>query len=93
MVDDGRLLPGMLARRNNDNAKGEYYLTDLVALARADGLACAAVEADAEELVGVNSRTDLAAAEAIVQARLRARAMAAANVSPSTNRIAMYGGS
>lgn len=76
MVVDGRLLPGMLARLNNDNAKGEYYLTDLVALARADGLACAAVEADAEELVGVNSRADLAAAEAIVQARLRARAMA-----------------
>ncbi|MEM9418629.1 MAG: NTP transferase domain-containing protein, partial [Planctomycetota bacterium] len=34
----------------NDNAKGEYYLTDMVALARAAGLACAALEADADEV-------------------------------------------
>ena len=40
----------------NDNAKGEYYLTDVVALARADGQRVAAVEAPAEELGGVNSR-------------------------------------
>lgn len=75
MVIDGGLLPGMLARLGNDNAKGEYYLTDLVGLARGDGLACTVVEADARELVGVNSRADLAAAEAIVQAQLRQRAM------------------
>ncbi len=76
MVVDGRRMAGMLARLRNDNAKGEYYLTDLVTLARGDGLSCAVVEADADELVGVNSRADLAAAEAIVQAQLRARAMA-----------------
>jgi bifunctional UDP-N-acetylglucosamine pyrophosphorylase/glucosamine-1-phosphate N-acetyltransferase len=60
-----------------DNAKGEYYLTDLVALARAEGLAVAAVEAPAEELAGVNSRVELAAAEAVAQTWLRRQAMEA----------------
>jgi len=58
-----------------DNAKGEYYLTDVVALARSEGARVAAVEAPAEELAGVNSRSELAAAEAVVQAQLRAAAM------------------
>ena len=61
----------------NDNAKGEYYLTDVVALARAEGARVAAVEAPYEELRGINSRAELAAAEAVVQTRLRAAAMAA----------------
>jgi bifunctional UDP-N-acetylglucosamine pyrophosphorylase/glucosamine-1-phosphate N-acetyltransferase len=59
----------------NDNAKGEYYLTDAVALARADGRRVAAVEAPAEELAGVNSRAELAQAEAVAQAWMRAAAM------------------
>ncbi len=75
MAIDGERLPGLIGRLGNDNAKGEYYLTDIVALARADGLACALVEGDAEELVGVDSRADLAVAEAIMQTRLRAAAM------------------
>jgi bifunctional UDP-N-acetylglucosamine pyrophosphorylase / glucosamine-1-phosphate N-acetyltransferase len=58
-----------------DNAKGECYLTDVVALARAEGGRVAVVEAPAEELAGINSRAELAAAEAAVQARLRAAAM------------------
>jgi bifunctional UDP-N-acetylglucosamine pyrophosphorylase / glucosamine-1-phosphate N-acetyltransferase len=61
----------------NDNAKGEYYLTDVVALARAEGVRVVAVEAPAEELAGVNSRAELAAAEAVVQSWLRDAAMAA----------------
>ncbi len=76
MVACGRRLPDLLARIGNDNANGEYYLTDLVHLARSEGLPCAAVEGDVAELIGVNSRADLAAAEAVVQAELRARAMA-----------------
>ncbi|QXM24070.1 bifunctional UDP-N-acetylglucosamine diphosphorylase/glucosamine-1-phosphate N-acetyltransferase GlmU [Elioraea tepida] len=60
----------------NDNAKGEYYLTDIVALARAEGVRVALVEAPAEEVLGINSRAELAAAEAALQRRLRARAMA-----------------
>ena len=58
-----------------DNAKGEYYLTDVVGLARADGERVVAVEAPAEELAGINSRAELAAAEAVVQSRLRSAAM------------------
>lgn len=58
-----------------DNAKGEYYLTDTVALARAEGRRVALVEAPAEELAGVNSRVELAAAEAVLQSWLRRRAM------------------
>ncbi len=58
-----------------DNAKGEYYLTDVVALAHAAGRAVAAVEAPYDELRGINSRAELAEAEAIVQRRLRAAAM------------------
>jgi bifunctional UDP-N-acetylglucosamine pyrophosphorylase/glucosamine-1-phosphate N-acetyltransferase len=60
-----------------DNAKGEYYLTDLVALAREDGGRVVAVEAPADELSGVNSRAELAAAEAVMQSWLRAAAMEA----------------
>jgi bifunctional UDP-N-acetylglucosamine pyrophosphorylase/glucosamine-1-phosphate N-acetyltransferase len=59
----------------NDNSKGEYYLTDLVALARADGRAVHAVEAPEAELAGVNSRAELAQAEATLQSWLRASAM------------------
>ena len=60
-----------------DNAKGEYYLPDVVTLARTEGARVAAIEAPAEELAGINSRSELAAAEAAVQARLRAAAMEA----------------
>jgi bifunctional UDP-N-acetylglucosamine pyrophosphorylase/glucosamine-1-phosphate N-acetyltransferase len=59
----------------NDNAKGEYYLTDLVALARAEGRPVTAVEAPAEELAGVNSRGELARAEAVLQGWMRDAAM------------------
>lgn len=55
----------------NDNAKGEYYLTDLVALARAEGRMVRAVEAPADELAGVNSRDELARAEAVLQGWMR----------------------
>jgi bifunctional UDP-N-acetylglucosamine pyrophosphorylase/glucosamine-1-phosphate N-acetyltransferase len=61
----------------NDNAQGEYYLTDVVGLARADGRPVAAVEAPAEELAGVNSRGELARAEAVLQGWLRDAAMEA----------------
>jgi bifunctional UDP-N-acetylglucosamine pyrophosphorylase/glucosamine-1-phosphate N-acetyltransferase len=66
----------LLDRVGNDNAKGEYYLTDIVALARASGLACAVVEGAEKEVLGINSRGDLAAAEAVWQQTRRARAMA-----------------
>src|SRR5436190_8901398 len=73
-IDSGHLF-GLVDRIGNDNAKREYYLTDIVALARADGLAARVVELPAEELAGVNTRAELAAAEALLQSRLRHRAM------------------
>ncbi len=75
MAIDGKRLFALLDRVGNANAKGEYYLTDIVAIARADGAACAVVEAPADELIGINSRAELGAAEAILQNRLRAQAM------------------
>ncbi|MBI5162807.1 MAG: bifunctional UDP-N-acetylglucosamine diphosphorylase/glucosamine-1-phosphate N-acetyltransferase GlmU [Magnetospirillum sp.] len=76
MALDGRRLWGLAERIGNDNAKGEYYLTDLVALARGAGAACSFVLGDEEELLGVNSRAELAAAERVLQGRLRRAAMA-----------------
>jgi len=75
MCVPGPLLFGLLERVTNDNANGEYYLTDIVGLARSDGLACAVVRCDEAETLGVNSRVDLAAAEAAWQARARRAAM------------------
>ena len=57
------------------SAKGEFYLTDCVALAVAEGKRVVAVEAPYEELRGVNSRVELAQAEATVQSWLRRAAM------------------
>lgn len=62
---------------NNDNAKQEYYLTDIVAMAVAEGKKCSVVEAEEEELLGVNDRVQLAQAEAVLQRRLREQAMQA----------------
>lgn len=59
----------------NDNAKGEFYLTDVVDCAVADGVRVHAVEAAEDELRGINSRMELAEAEAALQARLRQKAM------------------
>ena len=61
----------------DDNVKREYYLTDVVALARADGHAVLAVDAPEDELAGVNSRKELARAEAVLQGWMRDAAMAA----------------
>lgn len=76
MVADAATLFALLAEVGNANAKGEYYLTDIVALARARGLAAAAITCPEAETLGINSRADLAAAEAAFQARARAETMA-----------------
>ncbi|MEW9274815.1 bifunctional UDP-N-acetylglucosamine diphosphorylase/glucosamine-1-phosphate N-acetyltransferase GlmU [Gluconobacter oxydans] len=70
-VDDFRT---WLANVGNDNAQGEYYLTDVVEMAaKAGPVVC--VEAPEAELAGVNSRSELARAEATLQTRLRNAAM------------------
>lgn len=75
MAIDAEKIWSLLERIRNDNAKGEYYLTDIVALARADGDTCALVEGHAHEQHGVDSRADLAVAEHLVQEGLRQAAM------------------
>jgi bifunctional UDP-N-acetylglucosamine pyrophosphorylase/glucosamine-1-phosphate N-acetyltransferase len=79
-------LSGLLARIGNDNAKGEYYLTDAVRLAREDDLQARVVLSNGEEVLGVNSRAELATAETLMQRRLRAAAMehGATLVAPET---------
>lgn len=64
-----------LPNLSNENAQGEYYLTDLPAMIREEGGNCAVVTAGADETSGVNTRGELAAAEAVFQARKRAQAM------------------
>ncbi len=59
----------------NANAKGEYYLTDAVELALARGSRCSVVVCSEDEVLGVNSRAQLAAAERIWQQRARDRVM------------------
>ncbi|MGR3491091.1 MAG: bifunctional UDP-N-acetylglucosamine diphosphorylase/glucosamine-1-phosphate N-acetyltransferase GlmU [Shimia sp.] len=73
---DCKTLFTLLSRVGNDNASGEYYLTDIPALAKEDGLTSTVVTCDEAETLGVNSRADLAAAEAAFQARARAQALA-----------------
>ena len=86
MAVDGQRIWDLLAAVGNSNAKSEYYLTDVVEIARRQGLVAAALEGPAKELLGINSRAELAAAESLMQARLRAHAMAqgATLVDPAT---------
>jgi bifunctional UDP-N-acetylglucosamine pyrophosphorylase/glucosamine-1-phosphate N-acetyltransferase len=67
----------LLARVGNDNAQGEYYLPDIVNIAITDGrVAAVVVTGDEHEVAGINSRSELAMAEARWQDRRRATAMA-----------------
>ena len=67
----------LLRQVKPDNAQGEYYLTDVVALARAQGIALQGVTvADAREVAGVNTRAELAALERLLQRRRAERLMA-----------------
>ena len=68
MVSDGANFKKWLARVDNHNAQGEYYLTDLIALANQDGCQVMAVQAvDAIEVEGANNRLQLAALERYYQ--------------------------
>lgn len=76
MAAPARLLKPWLAQLNNQNANGEYYLTDVVGLAVRDGLAVNTVHAaDAEEVEGVNDRAQLARMERAYQRRQAERLM------------------
>jgi len=65
------VLQTYLPKLTNDNAQGEYYLTDVIALAREDGQSIAPLTVEELEFKGVNSKNDLANAETIMMDRLR----------------------
>ncbi|GAB5471591.1 MAG: bifunctional UDP-N-acetylglucosamine diphosphorylase/glucosamine-1-phosphate N-acetyltransferase GlmU [Rhodospirillales bacterium] len=73
LAGDGRRMLELASRIDNRNAKGEYYLTALVELGLEAGARSVVVETAFDEVRGVNSRAELAAAEAIFQARARRR--------------------
>ena len=72
---EARTLFSLIAEVKNDNAAQEYYLTDIVELARKRGLSAGVVLCDEAETLGVNTRAQLAEAEAAFQARARAEAL------------------
>ncbi len=73
-ADRARLFD-LIAQVGQDNAAGEYYLTDIVALARAQGLSAGVVRCAEAETLGINTRSELAQAEARFQARRRVEAL------------------
>ncbi len=77
MAADAKALFALLRQVTNANAKREYYLTDVVALARAAGRRVAVAMADPEAVAGVDSQAMLAAAEGVFQRRRRAALLGA----------------
>lgn len=78
MAVDERTLGAWLKRLDNDNAQGEFYLTDIVGCAVADGIKVEAVTTeDPDEVLGVNDRLQLAHLERVYQGRVAARLMRA----------------
>jgi bifunctional UDP-N-acetylglucosamine pyrophosphorylase/glucosamine-1-phosphate N-acetyltransferase len=75
MCISGTLLPELLAAIGNRNAKREFYLTDVVAIARSAGHRTIAITGEEAEFQGINSRAELAAAERAMQQRLRRAAL------------------
>ncbi|MGY6710524.1 MAG: bifunctional UDP-N-acetylglucosamine diphosphorylase/glucosamine-1-phosphate N-acetyltransferase GlmU [Rhizobiaceae bacterium] len=71
MVVDGKHALDLLDAVGNTNAKGEFYLTDIVEIANAKGLSAVAMEVSFESALGINSRAELAEAEGIWQRRRR----------------------
>jgi bifunctional UDP-N-acetylglucosamine pyrophosphorylase/glucosamine-1-phosphate N-acetyltransferase len=67
----------LLDKIDNRNAKGEFYLTDAIAVARDQGLTAVAIETGEDEVRGINTKAQLAQAEAVAQQQLRAAAMEA----------------
>ena len=85
-------LKGWLANLSNDNAQGEYYLTDVVAMGRADGVAFrSVVVADPGEVAGVNDRVQQAELERLYQRRCAEALMRAGVTLADPDRIEIRG--
>ena len=76
VVADSATLFELIAAVGNDNAAGEFYLTDIIGIARDRGLSATVVTCDESETLGVNSRAELSNAEALFQTQARATAQA-----------------
>jgi bifunctional UDP-N-acetylglucosamine pyrophosphorylase/glucosamine-1-phosphate N-acetyltransferase len=77
MAFDGRQALAIIEKIGNSNAKGEYYLTDAVSIVRDLGLEAVVIETSEDEVRGINTKAQLAEAEAVMQARLRKAALEA----------------
>jgi bifunctional UDP-N-acetylglucosamine pyrophosphorylase/glucosamine-1-phosphate N-acetyltransferase len=75
MAADAKSFFRRAVKLENNNAQKEFYLTDVPSFAKSEGVACAVVEAQERDMMGVNSRAELAACEAVMQQRLRAKAL------------------
>lgn len=75
MAGDCKSVFEAISRVSNENAKGEYYLTDIVEIMKGDGKRSEVITAEEGEVLGVNDRTDLANAEAAFQALMRENAL------------------
>src|SRR3954466_15171944 len=75
MAFDGRRALRILDRIGNANSKGEYYLVDAVTIVREMGLEAVVIETSEDEVRGINTKSQLAEAEAVMQARLRKAAL------------------
>jgi len=86
MLIQAGCLPGLVAALDRNNAQSEFYLTAIVGLAANQGLRCRMVELPGEELIGINTRAELAEAEALMQHRLRRAVIAGGTtlVAPET---------
>lgn len=69
------VLSELVSAVSDDNAAGEYYLTDIIGIARSKGLSATVVECAEAETMGINSRAELADGEVAFQARARRAAM------------------
>ncbi len=90
LAADRATLFSLLADVRNDNAKGEFYLTDVVGLARGRGLGVSAVFTDEDRVKGVNSQVELAQAEAVYQAAARRRFMEAGVCMPAPQTVVLH---
>jgi bifunctional UDP-N-acetylglucosamine pyrophosphorylase/glucosamine-1-phosphate N-acetyltransferase len=77
MAFDGRRALEILEKIDSANGKGEYYLTDAVAIVRELGLEAVVIETGEDEVRGINTKAQLAEAEQVMQARLRKAALEA----------------
>jgi bifunctional UDP-N-acetylglucosamine pyrophosphorylase/glucosamine-1-phosphate N-acetyltransferase len=77
MAFAGSTALAILERIGNDNRKGEYYLTDAIAIARSMGRKAIVIETEEDDVRGVNTNAQLAETEAVLQQRLRKAAMEA----------------